>query len=133
VNVLDENVVDSQRRLLERWRIAVRQIGVELGTMGMTDQNIIPLLHELHGPTFFTRDVDFYRPHLRHEKYCLDRLDARVSEVAEYVRRFLRHPDFNTQAKRMVAVVSVAPAEISIWRIQVEQVTHSMWPVKKRK
>ena len=98
----------------------------------MTDQAIIPLLHGLHRPTFFTRDFDFFRAELRHGRYCLVWLDVDVSEVAEYVRRFLRHPEFNTQAKRMGAVVAVAPAGLSIWRVRVEQVIHSIWPAKQR-
>ena len=40
--VLDENVIDSQRRLLSSWRIPVRQIGYETGRKGMKDSEIIP-------------------------------------------------------------------------------------------
>lgn len=44
--VLDENIDEPQRRRLEMWRIRVRQIGVEVGQLGMKDLNeIIPLLH----------------------------------------------------------------------------------------
>jgi hypothetical protein len=132
MNVLDENVADEQRRLLARWKISCRQIGVEVGTKGMTDENIIPLLHALHRPTFFTRDVDFYRSGLRHDRYCLVWLDVGVADVAEYVRRFLRHPEFNSQAKRMGTVVGVAPSGLSIWRLREDRAVHSDWPAKKR-
>ena len=41
--VLDENIDEPQRRRLEMWRIRVRQIGVEVGRLGMKDLNeIIP-------------------------------------------------------------------------------------------
>jgi hypothetical protein len=35
MNVLDENIHEPQRLLLERWKIHVRQIGVEIGKLGM--------------------------------------------------------------------------------------------------
>jgi hypothetical protein len=34
-------------------------------------EEIIPLLHSLRQPTFFTRDRGFYRPGLLHSAYCL--------------------------------------------------------------
>jgi len=37
--VLDENIDEPQRRRLEMWRIRVRQIGVEVGRLGMKDLN----------------------------------------------------------------------------------------------
>ena len=37
MNVLDENVPESQRTLLRHKRIAIRQIGVDLGRKGMND------------------------------------------------------------------------------------------------
>ena len=64
MNVLDENVPDSQRQLLRSWRIRVRQIGYEVGRQGMGDEEIIPLLHRLGSVTFFTRDLGFYDRHL---------------------------------------------------------------------
>jgi hypothetical protein len=44
VNVLDENIVESQRQLLHGGRIRVRQIGHDLGRAGMPDEEIIPFL-----------------------------------------------------------------------------------------
>ena len=35
---------------------------------------------------------------------------------ADYVRRFLRHPQFDTQAKRMGVIARVAPIGIRFWR-----------------
>ncbi len=37
-SLLDENIIDNQRRLLNSWRIPVRQIGYEVGRKGMKDQ-----------------------------------------------------------------------------------------------
>jgi hypothetical protein len=75
MKILDENVPESQRLLLERRRIAVKQIGVDIGRKGLDDEDIIPLLRRLNRPTFFTLDVDFWDRNLRHEGYCLVYLD----------------------------------------------------------
>jgi hypothetical protein len=89
MNVLDENIDDPQRQQLEAWKIHVRQIGVELGRLGMDDrEQIIPLLHTLRRPTLFTRDRDFYDPWLRHPGYCLVFLEVKPDETAQFVRRF---------------------------------------------
>ena len=77
MNVLDENIDEPQRQRLVAWKLHVRQIGVELGRLGMKDRNeIIPLLHSLRRPTLFTSDQDFYRPDWRHAGYCLVYLDV---------------------------------------------------------
>lgn len=65
MHILDENILKSQRELLEGRRIAVRQIGVNAGRKGMLDEEIIPLLQQLSRPTFFTRDDGFLRARSR--------------------------------------------------------------------
>jgi hypothetical protein len=63
MNVLDEDIDLYQRQRLEAKKIHVRQIGVEIGRAGMKDRNgVIPALHALRRPTFFTRDHGFYHP-----------------------------------------------------------------------
>jgi hypothetical protein len=104
VNILDENIPDGEYLLLRRMRIIVRQIGRDFARKGMDDEDLIPFLLHQRRPTFFTRDQDFYRRDLCHEKYCLVWLDIRPSEVAFYVRRLLRHRESNTQAKRLGSV-----------------------------
>jgi len=47
VNILNENIIDTQRLRLQGWRISVRQIGYEVGRKGMKDKEIIPFLHQL--------------------------------------------------------------------------------------
>lgn len=56
MNVLDENIPDSQRLHLERLSIRVRQVGQEIGRAGMHDDEIITLLQSLRRATLFTRD-----------------------------------------------------------------------------
>lgn len=51
----------GQRLLLREWRIRFHVIGVEIGRSGTKDENLIPCLHRLPQPTFFSLDRDFYR------------------------------------------------------------------------
>jgi hypothetical protein len=67
--VLDENIPKAQRALLQMKRLALRQIGRDLGRRGMNDPELIPLLLALNRPTFVTLDSDFYDRRLCHEKY----------------------------------------------------------------
>jgi hypothetical protein len=59
--VLDENLPAGQRLLLRSWRIRFRAIGDEVAFSGAKDENLIPVLHRLPKPTFFSLDRDFYR------------------------------------------------------------------------
>ncbi len=127
MNILDENIIDNQRRQLNSWRIFVRQIGYEIGRKGMNDREIIPLLHQLSQPTFFTRDDDFYHPKLTHAGYCLVYLDVKKEEVAAFVRRFLRHSAFRTKAHRMGTVVRVSHVGLAVWRLHVETEVLLAW------
>jgi hypothetical protein len=80
VNVLDENIVATQRQLLRSWKIYFQSIGREVGRAGMKDRGeIIPLLHALRRPTFFTRDRFLQ---MCHRRYCLVFLDVAFDEAA---------------------------------------------------
>jgi len=69
MNILDENIVKSQRQHLRSWRISVRQIGHDIAHKGLQDEEILPFLHHLRQPTFFTRDLGFYRREVCHRQY----------------------------------------------------------------
>lgn len=126
--VIDENIVRGQRERLFELKIHFRQIGFEIGWRGMTDRNdVIPLLHTLRRPTFFTSDIDFYKTDLRHAGYCLIFLDVLTDETAEYIRRFLRHPSFRTQSQRMGKIARVRPAGISWWEVGDESEHALSW------
>lgn len=127
MNILDENIIESQRQLLQRWHIAVRHLGYDVGRQGIQDEEIIPFLHRLQRPTFFTRDLDFYEPSLCHRQYCLVYLAVKKDEVASFVRRFLRHREVDTVAKRMGAVIRVSHGGLAIWRLHAEQEVHVDW------
>src|SRR5690348_14734444 len=128
MNILDENIPESQRTLLRSRRVALRQIGQDLGRQGMKDDEIIPLLHRLDRPTLFTLDGDFYDRRLCHVGYCLVHLDVEEEAVADYVRRLLRHRELDTKAKRMGRVIRVSPTGLTLWRVHQEQESHLSWP-----
>jgi len=127
MNVLDENVPDSQRQLLRSWRVKVRQIGHEIGRQAMKDEEIIPLLHQIGLVTFFTRDLGFYRRRLSHANYSLVCLAVSQYEVASFIRRLLRHPALDTRAKRMGKVIQVTHRGIRIWHLHVEEEEELTW------
>jgi hypothetical protein len=127
VNILDENIIDNQRRLLNSWRIPVRQVGYEVGRKGMKDREIISFLHQLNQPTFFTRDDDFYERRLCHAGYCLVYLDVRKEEVATFVRRVMRQKVFKTKAKRMGKVIRASHVGLMFWQLHVEKENYLDW------
>jgi len=121
VIIVDENLVQSQRDRLGEFKIRFRQIGFEIGWRGMKDRNdVIPLLHTLRRPTFFTRDEDYYQADLRHAGYCLVYLDVPADKAAGYIRRFLRHPAFRTQSHRLGKVVRVHHSGVSYWQVNLK-------------
>jgi hypothetical protein len=65
LNVLDENIISSQRSALRTWRVHFNHLGTDIGRRGMKDRpEVIPLLHRLRHATFFTHDVGFFDPAL---------------------------------------------------------------------
>jgi hypothetical protein len=127
VNILDENIIKDQRLLLRHWRIRVRHLGYDIGRRGIQDEEILPLLLRLPRPTFFTRDADFYDRRLCHAQYCLVYLAVKKQEAALFVCRFLRHRVFDTQAKRLGAVVQVSHVGLSVWRLHAPEETVLGW------
>ncbi|HWY74571.1 MAG TPA: hypothetical protein VN281_03085 [Verrucomicrobiae bacterium] len=128
--VLDENLPAEQRLLLRKWRIRFRVVGLDVGTWGTDDYNVLPLLHRLAQPTFFTLDGDFYRADWAHPNYALVWLDVTDDRAAEFIRRFLRHPAFTTQARRLGTVARVHSEGISFWRTRGRSPKSVAWPVR---
>lgn len=127
MNFLDENIPKNQRQLLEKWGVHIRQIGVNVGRAGMQDDEIIPFLHQQRRPTFFTRDEDFFESSLCHAKYGLVYLAVDKYEAATFIRRFLKHPEFDMQSKRMGLVARLSRANISIWRLHAQEEEQISW------
>jgi hypothetical protein len=124
MNVLDENISGFQRQLLRSWKIPVRHIGYDAGRKGMTDEEVIPFLLTLRR---FTLDWDFYTPDICHARYCLVYLDVSREECAHFVRRLLAHPELDTQAKRMGAVVRASYSGPFVWRLHALSETSYRW------
>lgn len=114
--VLDENIAENQRQLLRGWGIRARQIRQDIAVQGVQDEEIVPILHRLRGVTFFSRDDGVYLGRLCHAQYCLMYLDVGKREAASFIRRFLRHPMFDTGAKRMGTVVRVGHVGMAVRR-----------------
>ena len=116
MNLLDENIRHDQEDRLRQWRVKFRRISESIARPGIQDPDIIPLLHRLKNPTLFTHDQDFFKPALAHRAYCLAWLDLYDGDGAVFIRRFLRHPEFRTQAQRMGKVVRVHPDGLHYWQ-----------------
>lgn len=128
MNILDENIDVYQCQQLRFWKVHFRQIGVDIGRAGMKDDDdILPLLHGLRRPTLLTLDRDFYKPQWRHSGYCLVWLNVYDDEAAFYIRQFLRHRDFRTQAKRMGKVIEVRSGGLSYWQIDSDREQNLLW------
>jgi hypothetical protein len=125
--VLDEDIAESQRLLLRRWRIRAVQIGVDVGAKGIKDDAVIVLLHQLHRPTFFSRDLGFYHRSGVHASYCLVHLDVRQYEAAVFVRRLLRHSEFKTQRRRMGKVLRVSHVGVHYWQMHATEEEFVAW------
>jgi hypothetical protein len=127
MNILDENIPKNQRQLLESWRISVRQIGVNAGRSGMKDQEILSFLQQFRRPTFFTRDNDFFKPQFCHSRYGLFYLEVEKYETALFIRRLIKHVEFNTQAKRLGNIVRVSHTGLTCWRLHAHEEIHYGW------
>lgn len=127
MKILDENVPADQRSQLLTWGISIHQIGVDVGRKGMKDEEIIPFLHSLRDTTLFTRDLGFDDRKFCHPRYCLVCLAISKDEVAVFVRRVLNHPELDTKAKRMDAVVRVSHTGFAIRRRKGQQEFYIKW------
>lgn len=127
MKILDENIPEHQRQKLKSWHIRVSQIGYDIGTKGMKDDEILVFLRTKRRSTFFTRDDDFYKRQLCHAHYCLVHLSVSRYDVAIFIRRFLHHPEFNTQAKRMGTVIRVSQIGLHFWQQHAEKEIFLPW------
>ncbi|MBI5566003.1 MAG: hypothetical protein HY870_14000 [Chloroflexi bacterium] len=127
MNLLDEQIPGAQRQLLKSWRCPVRHIGYDLGRKGLQDDEIIPMLLRLRQPTFFTLDFGFYERQLCHQRYSLVWLNVDEDETASFVRRLLGHPEFDTQARRMGAVIHLSRKGLRVWRLHAEREVFLSW------
>jgi len=93
----------------------------------MKDDEIIPLLLQLRRLTFFSLDFDFYKRSLCHARYCLVCLDVGQYEAAAFARRLLGYREFDTETRRMGAVIRASHSGLSVWRLHTEGAAHLHW------
>src|SRR2546426_1003385 len=117
----------TKNDLLRKWRVKSRRIGRELARLGIQDPDIIPLLHQLKRPTFFTHDEGYFRLARVHRNYCLVWLDLFDGDAAVFIRRFLRHPAFRTHAQRMGKVVRLHRDGVHYWQAGKPQRVAVKW------
>ena len=129
--LLDENIRQDQGTQLRQWRVRCRFLIEEFAPSGIQDPDIVPLLQRLKQPTFFTHDQDFFRRNLVHPAYSLVWLDVFDGEAAAFVRLFLKHPLFNTAAKRMGIVSRVHSHGIHFWNKNHAVLQHASWPQRR--
>src|SRR5690349_8983725 len=110
----------------------VCQIGREVGRKGMPDPAILPLLRTLRRATFVSWDRDFFHRSFAHKKFCLVFMDVRALEVADYVRRLLRHPAFKTWTQRKGRVIRFTPGGISAWEVGSQRIKRYPWSDRRR-
>jgi hypothetical protein len=114
--VLDEHIPRAQIEAVRRWTRSALSVGEDFGSKGMSDEQIITQLAQATRPTFFSRDAGFFDRKSRDKRYCLVWLDVNESDVAEFVKRVLRHVDFRTKGKRLGSVVAASPSGLRAWR-----------------
>lgn len=126
--LLDHNIPQQDAEHLRHWRIHFRQIGYEVGRPEWDDQQeILRYLHKVKQPTFFTRDLGFFKYRLCHPNYCLVVVTGSVLDTASLIRRVLRHSEFKTKAKRCGKVLRLSSTNIAWWEIDKERQSYLLW------
>lgn len=126
--ILDHNIPEDEARKLRLWKIHFRQIGFEVGRPEWEDQQeILRYLHRTKQPTFFMRDLGFFRGKLCHSNYCIVVLDLPVVETAIHIRRLLRHPRFRTRANRSGKVLKLTARKILMWQGRSRSSVGLLW------
>jgi len=125
--VIDENVSELEVLRLRKAGIRVRLIGEEVARIGDADENLLTVLLRLKKPVLFSQDKDFFQYKWLHKSYALIWLDVHPNLVADYVQNFLRHPEFDTQAKRMGIVARIGGIGIRYWRGKNRQLRQAKW------
>jgi hypothetical protein len=118
VIVLDHNIPRDQAEKLRHDRVHFRQIGYDVGRPEWGDQQeLLRYLHRVRQPTLFTRDQGFLRRRHAHKNGCIVVIISLPKETALLIRRFLRHPQFRTKARRLGKVVELTVSEITWWEV----------------
>jgi hypothetical protein len=119
--VLDEEIHGPRiRRAISPWYAgAVMSIAVLRPHTHIQDDAITTLLQTTTRPTFVTINVDdFWLKAPTHKHYaiiCVDLPDVQVFELATWLRRCLRMPEFKAKTARMGKVIRLRPSRIEYY------------------
>ncbi|MDL1891356.1 hypothetical protein FBQ87_00490 [Sphingobacteriales bacterium CHB3] len=116
--LIDENIISTECAKPKKWKSSVRQIGLDIGSKGMKDYEILPFLLQLRKLTFLTRDRDYYNHRLCHHRYCLAWFDVSAVQFSDYARLFLQHRAFRTQQQRLGKIVHISIGGITYWSLK---------------
>jgi hypothetical protein len=128
--LLDENVPESQRLALGRWRPL--KVGLDYAEKGLKDHEIVLKMRDERNLTFFTGDADFFRFRGKlsgkgfardkekggygHPSYAIVVVETPLDRFASIADRFLKHSSFRTFASRKGHVFKLTSAKILCWR-----------------
>jgi len=115
LTLLDEDILESQRLEMDSSGIPVRQVGVDWGRKGMSDDDILAKVRRSKRVTFLTQDLALYNRAYCHTAYCIALMTVQPHRTAEYAARFLKHAAFRTHALSMGKVARVRLAGIAYW------------------
>jgi len=125
--VIDENVSELEVLRLRKAGIRVRLIGEEVARTWDADENLLPILLKLKKPVLFTRIRTFFSSNGYIRTTHSFWLDVHPNTVADFVQEFLRHPEFDTQGKRMGTVARAGVSGIRYWRAGNRQLRQARW------
>jgi hypothetical protein len=127
VIVLDENIDEFQQQMLRKWKYHFKQIGAGVGRRGMKDENIIPHLIRTKKCTFFTLDKGFYSQELCHKSYCIVFLSVSQFETSLFIKKFLKHKEFNNHTKRNGKVFLLEHKNIKYFSLNTTKEKRAIW------
>ena len=93
----------------------------------MKDEEIIPLIQKINKLTFLTRDLGFYKKTFCPPVYGIICLAVNQSKVSIFIRRILKVPTFDPQAKRMGKIIYVDHRGIRFWTFNVDIEEKEAW------
>jgi hypothetical protein len=125
--VLDENILEGRRLLLEASRLSPRQIGVDVGRKGMKDDEIRRVSAPAAKHHIFHARRWFLSASVAPSALLRGLMNVGQNEIAMFVRRLLRHTHFDAQAKRMGGVIRVSHAGLALWRLRSQAEIHDVW------
>ena len=126
--VLDEQLLGRNlERDIAKWYRGAVQFIIDLRPSTLIKDDAIPeLLRQQTQPTFVTiNERDFWQRVTIDQRYCVvcfAMSDARVHEIPQSLRSFLRRPEFRMKTHRMGKVIRVTNEDIRYYTVNERQI-----------